>query len=243
MVLFRRTFYQTCAFALIAQALAFIMALSAASWAAPPPPKSPANVWYTQIGQWHIQQKNNLSGESFLFHDASIDGAQSGQATANVRFNYSFQGIRRCVVRLALGPAPATAGLLVQNKQATYYFLVQKGTASDSLRINRYSNSRMISLFSAATNISDTTWLTLTIKADSLVFGAHRTIVSIAKPPDFPSLTAVGIECPQGSVKVFDVDIESQNTAVEETFDKATLINLHLDKMLPGGQTLSGRKE
>ena len=220
-----------------------MMALSAASWAAPPPPKSPANVWYTQIGQWHIQQKNNLSGESFLFHDASIDGAQSGQATANVRFNYSFQGIRLCKVRLALGPAPATAGLLVQNKQATYYFLAQKGSASDSLRISRYSNSRMISLFSAATNISDTTWLTLTIKADSLVFRAHRTILSIAKPSDFPSLTAVGIECPQGSVKVFDVDIESQNTVVQETFDKATLVNLHLDKMLLDGQNMSSPKE
>jgi hypothetical protein len=212
-----------------------MMALSSALWAVLPP-KSPSIVWYTQIGQWHLRQKDSLPGKFFLFHDARIDGARSGQATANVRLNFAFRNIRRCETRIALGPAPASAGLLLQNKQVTYYFLAEKGAASDSLRICRFGDNRMVSLLSATVNISDTTRLTLALKGDSLFFGANRIMLSIATPPDYISLTAVGIECPLGSVKVFDVRIEARNAEVKEAFDKATLVNLHLDKMLMGGQ-------
>jgi hypothetical protein len=200
-----------------------------------------SDVWYTQIGQWHIRQNDSTggvrtvhSGKSFLYHDSRIDGARSGQATANVRFNFAFHDIRRYEARIALGPAPATAGLLVQNKQVTYYFLVERGTTSDSLRICRYRDNRMISLFAVATKVSDTALITLSVKIDSLCLDADKTILSVAKPPEFSSLTAVGFECPQGSVKVFYAQIEAQNSVLKESFDKATLINLHLEKMLSG---------
>jgi hypothetical protein len=228
-------FFHRYACATCAQAFAFMMALSAASCAAPPPAKSPSNVWYTQIGQWHLRQKDSLSGNSFLFHDSRIDGAVSGQATANVRLNFAFQGIRRCEVRLSLGPAPATAGLLVQNKQVTYYFLAQKGTASDSLRICRFRDNGMISLWGAKAKVSDMTRLTLYVKADSLCFGADTTVLSVAKPPDFPNPAFIGFECPLGSVKVFDVHVEARNYDMKEPLSKATLVNLHLNKMLLHG--------
>jgi hypothetical protein len=234
MIIFRRASFQLYTCAQVAQVLAIMVALSAALLAMPPT-KSPSNVWYTQIGQWHIWQKGSLSGRSFLFHDSRIDGARSGQATANVRFNFAFKDIRRCEAHLALGPAPASAGLLLQNKQVTYYFLIERKTTSDTLRICRSSDSRMVSLFGVAVNVSDTTLLTLSVKSDSLWLSADTIKLSVAKPPEFPNLSAVGFECPQGSVKVFYVHIEAQNNVVEESFGKATLVNLHLEKMLLGG--------
>jgi hypothetical protein len=226
----RRVFFHVYACATSAQAFAFMIALSAASWAL-----SPSNVWYTQIGQWHLVQKDSLSGTSFLFHDSRIDGALSGQATANVRLNLAIQDIRRCEARLSLGPAPATAGLLVQNKQVTYYFLAKKGTGFDSLRICRFRDNSMILLLGAKTTASDTTRLTLSITADSLCCGADTAVLSVAKPSDFPNPAFIGFECPQGSVKVFDMHVEAKNSTVKEPFDKATLVNLHLDKMLLHG--------
>lgn len=213
------------------RAIAVTMALSLASWAASLP-NPPLNVWYTQIGQWHIQPKNNLYEKSVIFHDSRIDGARSGQATANVRLNFAFQGIRLCEARLALGPAPALAGLLVQNKQVTYYFFVLKGTTSDTIRIFRNSNGRLVSIFSEVAKILDTTRITLNINADSLYFGVDGKSVRIIKPQDFSSLTTVGFECVLGSVKVFEVQIEARNSTIKETFDKTRLINLHLDKIL-----------
>jgi hypothetical protein len=235
-------FFHRYACALIAQAFVFIIALSAASWAAPPLAKSPANVWYTQIGQWHIRQKDSTDNpktasteKSFLFHDSRIDGARSGLATANVRINFEFKSIHKFDARISLGPAPATAGLLVQNKQVTYYFLVQRKAASDSLGIYCYRDNHMISLYRLATGASDTTRLTLTAREDSLWCGVDSIRLSFPRPQDFPASAYVGFECPLGSVKVFDVSIESQNAFVKESFDKATLVNLHLDKMLLHG--------
>ncbi len=234
MIIFRKALIRFCVYTPVVRTLVIMMAMLFVSWAVPPP-ESPPNVWYTQIGLWHLRQKDSLSGKSFLFHDSRIDGARSGQATANIRLNFNFRDISRCEAIFSLGPAPSSAGLLVQNKQATYYFLAQKEATSDSLRAERYCNGRIISLSSAAANVSDTTRLTLFIKEDSLYFGTHRTTIAIVKPPDFPRLTTVGFECPSGSVKVFDVRIEARNALVTEAFDKATLINLHLDKMLSSG--------
>jgi hypothetical protein len=93
----------------------------------------------------------------------------------------------------------------------------------------------MISLYRLATGASDTTQLTLIAKEDSLWCGVDSTRRSFPRPQDFPASAYVGFECPLGSVKVFDVYIESQNAFVKESFDKATLVNLHFDKMLLRG--------
>jgi hypothetical protein len=203
------------------------------SWAAPPPT---SNVWYTQIGQWHLREKDSVSQNSFLFHDSRTDGARSGQATANVRLNVTLQNIRQFEARVALGPAPASVGLLVQNKRITYYFFVERKTTSDSLRICRLRDGPALTLLALAAKASDTMRLTLIAKPDSLYFEASGIVAAIAKPPEFQSFTFVGFECPQGSVKVFDAFVEAQNAVVKETFDRATLVNLHLDKVLSGGK-------
>jgi hypothetical protein len=218
-----------------------ILATSAALIYTSPLRQSTPNVWYTQIGQWHLQRKDSLSGKPFFFHDSRVDGARSGQATANVRYNFNFEDIRRYEARLVLGPAPASAGLLVQNRQVTYYFFIEKAMAAiacDSLRICRYRENRTISLFAAAAKVPDTVNLTLSFKTDSLFFNASRIMASIAKPTDFPEPAVVGFECLQGTVKIVDAKIEARNAVVKENFEKATLVNLHLDKMLGG----SGKK-
>jgi hypothetical protein len=218
----------------VAQTFLFIVAMSAAHGETPSS-NSPSNIWYTQIGQWHLRQKKSLSEKSFLFHDSRIDGARSGQATANARINFAFKDIRLCEARLTLGPAPASAGLLIQNKQVTYYFLVKRNPISDSLLLCRSRDTCMVPLFGIATKRSDTTHITLFVTVDSLKFDAGATKLSVVKPPEFQNLTAVGFECPQGSVKVFFAHIEAQNLVVKETFDKTTLVNLHLEKMFLGG--------
>ncbi|MDD5673585.1 MAG: hypothetical protein PHC61_05455 [Chitinivibrionales bacterium] len=203
--------------------------------------KSPANIWYTQIGQWHLQHKDSArglqtapAGKSFLFHDARIDGARSGQATAKVRLNFVFQDIRRFEARLALGLAPTTAGLLVQNKQITFCFFAERGDLTDSLRIVRFDSGRGASLAAVAAKVLDTTRLRLFLRGDTLYFSADKTAIFIAKPPEFLSLTSIGFECLRGSVKVFDTFVQAQNAEVKESFDRATLVNLHLEKMFSG---------
>jgi hypothetical protein len=212
----------------------FCMMIPVVTLSAVQPQKTLANVWYTQIGQWRLHLKVGPAGESFLSHDSRIDGARSGQATANVRSNILFQDIHRCEARCALGPAPASTAFLVQNMRVTYYFLIQKGVASDSLKVFRFHDNCMILLRSVPANISDTTAFSVTLSADSLIFLNNPTKISIPKPLDFIQLTSIGFECFSGSVKVFDVTIEAQNILEKETFDKATLFNLHLDKMQSG---------
>jgi hypothetical protein len=205
-------------------------------------PRTAPSVWFTQIGQWHVSHKSSVPGRAFLFHNAQTDGARSGQATANVRFNFIFQDLRRYEARLALGPAPASTGLLVQDKTVTYYFLAQRKRIGDSLLICRSDKNRIVRLFAAGTNILDTMHLSLTIKADSIDFGSDKSLLSIAKPPDFPGKALVGFECPAGKVKIFAVSVEAQNSTVNDSFDNATLVNMHLDKQLRSRRKKGGGK-
>ena len=192
--------------------------------------KPSAIAWYTQIGFWHLQ-KDSLSGKFFLFHNAHFDGAKSGQATANVRFNEGFVGIREFMGRIALGPAPASAGLLVKNKQTAYLFFIKKGKGRDYLQICRRNKAGTASIFIAPVTISDTVALRLLVKKDSLNVIAGRTTASMAKPSDFSGTQWIGFECLQGTVKVFEAAVASEEGEMKETFDHASLINLHLEKM------------
>ena len=204
-------------------------------------PRVSANqdVWYTQIGQWHLQKsitkrtvRSSTIDVSFLSFDNQFDSARSGLATANVRLNKTIHDIQSFSARLAAGPAPSIAGLLIQNKESNYYFMLIRGKDSDSLQINLVRGNRIVFLASSCINISDTTNLSLVTHDDTLILRADKFRLCIAIPPDFSQLTSIGFECPKGSVKVFSACIESRDFSVDESFDNATLINLHLDRML-----------
>jgi hypothetical protein len=228
-----RSFFGLCTERPFEWALIILVNLAFATWT--DPTNAASNVWYTQIGQWHYRNKDSISGKSFIYHEMQVDGAQLGQATANVRLNFNFQDIRRCEADLILGPVPSSAGLLIQNKQTTYYFITEKGANLNFLRIDRYCNNRLSLLTSGMVEVSDSTRLKLWITSDSLYFGDNLTTIVIEKPPDFHTLNAVGFECPSGSVKVFDMRIEARNGSVKENFDEIMLVNLHLDKMFSNG--------
>jgi hypothetical protein len=144
-----------------------LMVLALAIGAAPHEKPAAEIAWYTQIGFWH-HHKDSLSGKSFIFHNANVDGAQSGQATANVRLNKGFEGIQKFQARMTLGPAPATAGMLVQNKQATYYFLIKKEKIGNYLQVRRRNKMEITAIFIAPVLIPDTVNLRLFVKNDSL---------------------------------------------------------------------------
>jgi hypothetical protein len=92
----------------------------------------------------------------------------------------------------------------------------------------------MTSLFVAPAKVSDTSTMTLRVTKDSLYLGDEWKSARVVLPPEFPELTIFGFECMQGTMKVFNARIEAQNDRFEESFEKATLINLHLDKLLSG---------
>jgi hypothetical protein len=209
----------------------FLSVMMAISIAVPAYPSNiPANDWYTQIGFWHLQ-KDTVSGRSFLYHNAHVDGAKSGEATANVRFNKGFQGLTKFEARMALGPAPSLAGLLIQTKPTTYYFFVKKEKTGTLLQICRRKKTELATVFVAPVSIPDTVLLQVNVKQDSLVINAGKTTASLAKPADFSGNQWVGFECLGGVVKVFSSLVVSKDGETMETFDHASLINLHLEKM------------
>jgi len=189
-------------------------------------------MWYTQIGQWH-EEKDSLTGTSFVFYDAMADGAVSGQATANLRLNHEFKGIKKFEARLSLGPANATAGMLIQDKHLTYYFFVNKKNGIDSIAVYRRLDQSTVKVLSAPATLSDTLSLLLHIGADSIRFSAGKNALSIVKLSEFSTLQWVGFECPAGSVKIFHASIVAQGDSLDKSFQETGLINLHLDRMLP----------
>ena len=188
------------------------------------------DAWFTQIGSWHYKQ-DSLSGKSFIFHNASLDGAQSGEATSNIRFNRGFEGLVRFSGRISLSQSPACAGLLVQNRKTTFYFLIKKKNTSNSLEICQRSKSGLIPIFTNTVSIKDTIELFLHVKKDSLCLVAGNTSLSIIRPSDFSGTQWVGFECLQGAIKVFNAQISSASGEIKETFEKATFLNLHMEKM------------
>ncbi len=207
--------------------------IAALMTAAAPPQKTPVIAWYTQIGAWRIQ-KDSVSGSSFLFHDAKIDGMQSGEATANVRLNKGFKGLREFDARLSLGPAPSVAGMLAQDKKITYYFLLKNGGTEDSLLTAfRRTGMNATRIISMPIRLQDTVMLRLSVANDSLRMIVGKTIASMKKPVDFPKVPYIGFECPKGSVKVFEVTVVSDDGEMKDAFGRAALVNLHLEKMFP----------
>jgi hypothetical protein len=148
-----------------------------------------------------------------------------------VRLNFEFSNIRRFDASIILGAAPARAGLLIQNKKITYLFLAKRGIVFDSLHIFRYSDHKMTLMASRRAMNHDTSQISIYIKEDSLYFGIPLSMIAVTKPSDFSGLTAIGFECPKGSVKVLSTYIEAANKIVTDSFDKASLVNLHLDRI------------
>ena len=187
------------------------------------------DAWYTQIGAWH-HQKDSLFGKSFIYHDADLDGLSSGQATSNVRLNRGFNGLNKFIGRMCLGPAPAMAGLLVKNKKTAYIFLIKKENQGSFLQISR-RDKKVSPIFETPFSLPDTFELCLVLKKDSLIVSAEDKKTSIARPKDLSGRLWVGFECLQGAVKVFGAEAASDSGEIRETFEKATLMNLHLEKM------------
>ena len=206
-----------------------------------PASKTVSNVWYTQIGRWHYWPVDSMRTafsakrvKSYLYHDAVLDGASSGEATANVRLNSPFVDISRFEAIFMLGRSPAIAGMLLQNKQVTYYFFVKRGRDSDSLLIRQFRGMETTSLAAVAINYSDTTHMTVDISAQTVMAGVSDRFVSINKTADFKSLTTVGFECQSGSMRVYRAEVTAGNAEVTESFDRTTLVNLHLEKVIQG---------
>ncbi len=200
-----------------------------------PREKPRVSAWYTQIGFWHLN-KDTVSGRSYISHNASVDAAASGQATANLRFNKGFDSLTRFEARLALGPAPASAGLLVQNKPATYCFFIKKEKTGNFLQICRREKTESAAIFIAPVSVTDTVTLQLSVKKNSLDISAGKTIASIARPSDFSGTQWIGFECVRGRVSVFAASVASKDGEMRETFKNATLVNLHLEKMFPAAK-------
>ena len=203
------------------------------------PQQEMKDMWYTQIGTWHKKQYNILNGtpthqgiKSFLYHNALVDGITSGEATACVRLNFSFDTIRRFEASIELDSTHSKAGLLIQNKIKTYYFYAKKGQTLDTLSVLCLFNNKISLLKSGITKLTDTTRLITFVKNKKLYFGTSKFLIWIPEPSSFNSLTALGFECPKGGVKVYSAYIESKNAVVNTTFENATLINLHLEKFL-----------
>jgi hypothetical protein len=208
--------------------LGMVVAALLADTAHPAPPSD--LTWYTQIGFWHYQ-KDTISGHSFIFHNTNLDGVKSGQATAKVRLNKGFEGLRTFGSRMTLGPAPASAGPLVQSRKSTYYFLIEKDKKRNFLEICRLNKTEMSSIFIAPVSVTDTVALRIFVKKDSLVIFGGKTTASLPRPADFSGTQWIGFECPQGTVKIFEAMVESNSGEMKETFDHAELLNLHLEKM------------
>ena len=226
----------TAGFALTGAAVILCMA----SDLAPCAPRAAAHrsnqpIWYTQIGQWRLL-KDGASNHSFLFHVAAEDGAVSGQATANVRLNRAFPAIQTFKARMSLGPRPAIAGMLIEDKHLTYYFYVKRTSGGDSLAVYRRSARAMEQIRAAPVSVSDTLSLILSVAADSVRFSSGAGGISMVKLPEFSDLQWVGFECPVGSVKIFHAAIAAQGDSLDKPFEETGLINLHLDKMLPGSR-------
>lgn len=128
------------------------------------------------------------------------------------------------------------AGILIKNKQVTFSFLIENGKHSDSLHVLSKRGEKTIQILAAPIRLPDTTVLSVSVKGDSLSLGAAGIMVSIGKPLDFSSLETVGFECPHGNVQVFEAAVETKNKSYRESFEKATLVNLHLEKMFPGSK-------
>jgi hypothetical protein len=209
-----------------------VMVLAVLSTAGPEAGKASIDSWFTQIGFWHLQ-KDTVSGRSFLYHNTHEDGAKSGEATANVRFNKGFEGLTKFEARLALGPAPSQSGLLIQTKPSTFYFFVKKEKTGTLLQICRRVKTEVATVFIAPVSIPDTVLLQVNVKQDGLVVNAGKTTASLAKPADFSGKQWIGFECLTGAVKVFSSLVVSKDGEMKETFGNASLVNLHLEKMFP----------
>ena len=192
--------------------------------------RSSQPVWYTQIGRWQML-RNDRSGRSFLFHNASEDGASSGQATANVRLNIAFNDIRTFRASMMLMPA-TEAGMLIQDKRVTYYFYVKKDGRNDSIAMYRCSGRSIEKIAAAPARLSDTLFLNVSADKDSVRFRVEGTAVSFANLPEFSALQWIGFECPTGSVMIFSAAVSARSESFNKSFDETGLINLNLDKMI-----------
>jgi len=191
------------------------------------------SAWYTQIGAWHLL-KDSVTARGYLFHDHAVDGARSGQAVSDCKFNRKFEKPKRIRMTFSLGKRPSSAGVLLKDKALAYYFVVERRQRGDSLRIIKRFEKKYTSVGSFGVQIADTVDMVLALHATSLRISVGNTEKGITRPPDLPDRLTVGLACQKGSVRVWDMVIESPTLTVDESFDNATMINLGLERMFKG---------
>lgn len=196
-------------------------------------PRSSPGVWFTQLGRWHLV-KDSAGVRSHLFHNAALDGAQSGQANADIKYNRPFSRLERISVQFSLGSIRSCAGLLLKSGALAYYFMLDRSVGGDSLLVIRRFGKKDNQIASFAVTAADTQRLELTVSTDSLQLITGGVLKKIARPADLPDTLTMGLACREGSVSVWSIFIGSPSLAIDESFDSAMVINLGLERMFPG---------
>lgn len=201
-----------------------------------PGTRDTAFAWYSQVGRWHLV-RDTVSGSAHLFHDAAVDGAQSGQAKADLKYNHPFNRPTRISSHFSLGPRPSCAGVFLKSGSLAYCVMLDHGLCGDSLLIVRRFEKKRTRLAAFAVSTADPQRLEIRLSADSLRLIDGRASYAITRPADLPDTLTVGLACSEGSVSVRDVAITSASMTLEESFDSAMVINLGLERMFPGKGT------
>ena len=214
-------------------ALVFGLTLSALGEKRHPGTITSPSAWYSQVGRWHLV-RDTAAGSAHVFHNAAVDGAQSGEAVADLKFNRKFARPTHIATHLSLGPPSSCAGVLLKSRSLAYCFMLDHGTRGDSLLIIRRFEKKSARLAAFAVSIADTQRLEIRLSADSLRLISGKAEEAIPRPADLPDTLTVGMACSEGSVSLWDIAIESPSMTIKESFDSATVINLGLERMFPG---------
>jgi hypothetical protein len=199
-----------------------------------------STMWYTQIGTWHLIQ-DTLAKTAHIYHNAAIDGARSGMARADLKYNRQISNITRLSVKLSPGRT-SSAGVLLKDKRLAYGIYLEKGTAIDSVRIIRRFEKQQVSITAFDVAAADTQFLDITIRPDSLRINVGKISRSIGKPADLPAETIVALSCERGDVRVWRVRIEAPPLHINETFLHATVLNLGMERMFQAGRKRDGQR-
>ena len=208
---------------------AFLCAGSYAGETPSPAATDSCDVWYTQIGAWH-QVLDSLSGTAYVYHNAAVDGARSGQAFADLKYNRKINGLTRISTDLSISRS-SSAGLLLKNKKVSYCFYIEKGPDGDSIRIVRRFDGRITAIAAFTATVADTQRLEIDVTADSLRITAGKIIRCIRKPADLSDELTIGLTCSRGEVRVWRLQAQAASININESFARATVINLGLEKM------------
>ncbi len=195
-------------------------------------------VWFTQIGRWHYV-RDSVNGKYGVFHDASRDGAQSGVAVSDLKYNKTLPLPSEIKVALSVDGNSSCAGVVLKSHTLAYYFMLDCGEAkkNDSLKIFRcLGKKRAFLAGKASASGTDIQHLSIKIIADSVTLTSNNTELTINKPADLPDSVTVGLACFKGSVYVWEITVKTPSAIIKENFVSATVVNLGLERIFAGNK-------